>query len=293
MSAISRGYLVPSRDAVTTGPWSVSLNGQPEVDAVDAVPDWDYFSSLRVERQIHLDPDAIRRQSGLADQDLISGVVIWQSTWTGLRGSSPPVDVIGPSATVELELDGAQLGGELVLETRVITFPGPGSRPKIVAHRPGSILWTHTDRLALEGTGSRFPLLPTDFTQSGFARGRDGLWSLFVESSDLSASALGVMRLYVNSSHPRIAAMLASDPEADTRQLRAFMRYDVARQLLAVALHHDELVLDDSYPDASLGAVLVRLVRLFHRPLDELQIQNRNAPGDLESEFQALTGYLD
>lgn len=293
MTAISRGYRVPRNDAVHVGAWSVILNGRPEVDAVEAVPDWDYYSRLRIERHIHFDPEEVRRQAGLAEGDRLSGVVIWQSTWTGLRGSSAPVEVAGGTTTVGLELDGAELGGELVLETRVIAFPGPEARPKIVAHRPGSILWTHADRLALEGSGSRFPLLPTDFTQSGFAGGRQGLWSLHIEASDLSASALGVMRLYVNSSHPKVTAMLASEPDEDGERLRTFMRFDVARQLLSIALRHEELVLDDSYPEASLGAVLVRLVRLFHRPLDELQVQYRNIPGDIEAEFQALTGYLD
>jgi hypothetical protein len=61
--------------------------------------------------------------------------------------------------------------------------------------------------------------------------------------------------------------MRSPEPDEDGERLRAFMRFDVARQLLSVALLHEELVLDDSYPEVSLGAVLVRLVRLFHRPL--------------------------
>lgn len=293
MSAVSRGYMTPVEGSVSVTPWSVLLNDSEVIEDVTEVRDWDYGSRLRLTRTLHADPERIREQAGLSPGERLAATVAWQSTWTKLRGALHPIELEHGQTDLEVELDSSLLGRDLLLDTRVIAYPDARPRTGIVAHRPGSLLWSRSDRLALEGRGARFPLLPTEFSKSYLAGGRSGLWDLSVESDDLSASALGVMRLYINVEHERARSLLAPELTADARALQAFLRYDVARQLLALALRHDDLMLDDSYPEGSIGAVLVQLVRLLDRPLSELRVLYRDAPGDVEAEFQSAVGYLD
>ena len=289
MRSVSRGYLVPTEVSVRAKAWTVRLSDGVEVDAVDAVPDWDYFTPVRLRRSVAVDRNEIVESCQLDGGAALALVAIWHSSWTGLRDSTRHFPVNGDGCELSFELPGDVLGGVLTIETRlVLDEPGESTSP-LAAYRPGSILWSDRSSLALEGTGSRFPLVPISFATANLAGGRMGLWCLMIETTDLEASALGALRLYINTDNPLTADLLASIPDPAATQLLSFIQFDVARQLLHFGIGHDEIDLNEAYPEASLGQVVVNLIRLFHAPLPELRARFRTEPGDLESEFQALT----
>lgn len=289
MRSVSRGYLVPPEVSVRAKAWTVRLSDGVEVDAVDAVPDWDYFTPVRLRRSVVVDRDSVIESCQLDSAASLSIVAIWHSSWTGLRDSTKPFPVNGDGCELVFELPGNVLGGILTIETRLLLDQPGDRRSPLAAHRPGSILWSDRSSLALEGEGSRFPLVPISFATANLAAGRMGLWCLMIETMDLEASALGALRLYVNTDNPLAADLLASVPDPTAVQLLRFIQFDVARQLLHFGLGHGELDMNENYPEASLGQVLVNLLRLFHSPLAELRARFRTEPGDLEAEFQSLT----
>ena len=70
------------------------------------------------------------------------------------------------------------------------------------------------------------------------------------------------------------------------------IRYDVARQLLQYALRREDFNLDDDYEPDSVGQVLKQFVALLAQPLEALKMRLAEDPGELEAEFQAVTGLV-
>jgi hypothetical protein len=154
-------------------------------------------------------------------------------------------------------------------------------------------MWSDEHRLELEGAGSRFPVVPIDFAANGIAGGRRGAWALMIDGDDLTANALGSLRLFLNTSHPRISALFSMPEQESSRQYLAMIHYDITRQLLHFALQQKEFNLGGRYEPDSLGAVLERIVIPLQQSLGELRARYTSDPGELEAEFQAVTGLVD
>lgn len=288
---ISYGYLRPDRKRLNPGPWTVVTADDVVHEDPEIVPDWDYFTDLRVVRSLKIDLPGLLSDCNLDGGSVVGAVIAWQSSWTGLRGASAMKPLVNGENVLELPLSGESLGGRLTLSLRVVLGHANGGAP-LAPNRPGSLLWSDMARVALEGSGSRFPVVPVAFEESGLAGGRTGAWYLNIEMLDLTASGSGSLRLYLNPSHPAIKEML-DQPETDaSRQLAEFIHYDVARQLVVQALLSDELDDQIAYESDSLGDMLIALLaRLFpDRDLRTLQGDYRTTPGELEAEIQGRLG---
>jgi hypothetical protein len=259
------------------------------------VPDWDYFTQVVVDRQLIVDLDGLRRDCRLGEDAQIAGVITWHSSWTNLRGTGEVHNLENGENSLSVALPGEQLGGRLTLDARVLLHSNVSVESRISPHRRGSTLWVDTTRIDLEGAGARFPVVPVPFERVGLAGGRArAAWALVIESHDLAASGAGSLRLYVNSSHERVRRILEDPQAGDVRDLREMVHYDVARQLLLLALRHDDLEDGDAYEDGTLGSLLLGLLqRNFpERDLETLRGDLRLAPGELEAELQARMGFL-
>jgi hypothetical protein len=273
----------------------VTMPGGRELESPDSAPDWDYFTPLHIERDIEVDLRGLKADCGLDDQAIIAGVVTWHSSWTNLRGCTPPAPIRDGLNTLALELPGEVLGGRLTIESRLILGAAVHSGLSLAPHRAASTLWAESHRVTLEGTGGRFPVLPLSFAASGIAGGRAGLWALILETTDLSAAGVGSLRLLLNTDHPALRSLLSERDSADVRWLQEFLRFDTTRQLLEFALANDELATDADYDEGTLGELLASVVkRLFpHRDLEDLRGDWRIAPGELQAELQARLRFLD
>lgn len=290
---VSFGFLRPSRNRVDPGPWIVVVENEQALENPDIVPDWDYFTDLRVSRAVKVDLPGLLADCGLEAESSVNAVITWQSSWTGLRGTSVPVSLEEGENILELELVGENLGGRLTLETRLTLSRAVSSLP-LAPRRVGSTLWSDVSRVALEGTGARFPIVPVTFEESGLAGGRLGAWYLSIESNDLAASSNGSLRLYLNLLHPAVKELLSKPSSPAAQALGKFIHYDVARQLVVQALLHEDLDDENVYDSDSLGEMFLNLVRTLFpdRDMRTLRGDFKTAPGELEAELQGRMGLL-
>lgn len=290
---ISFGFLRPSPEVVEAGPWTVTGSGIEAASDPEVVPDWDHFTDLRVARSLEIDLPGLLRECDLDERSTLYGIITWQCSWTKLRGGGPPSPLRDGVNTLELDLDGRLLGGRLTLEARIVLGDAVAGGP-LSPELPGSLLWSEPHRVTLEGIGARFPTVPISFAESGIAGGHNGAWALTVDSSDLAASGSGHIRLYLNSDHPAIRALIDQPDAPQSVTLQQMIRYDLARQLFTVALHHEDFDDQQTYEDDTLGQVLGDLTGdLFPgRTLQELRGNHRISPGELEAEIQARVGLL-
>jgi hypothetical protein len=167
-------FLRPPADVVTIGPWSrlASDGGAP---LPDTLLDWDYDTTLSLFRPMTVDGVRARRLSGLADESKLDLSVQWFATSSALRGRAwrsalPAVD--GFEAAVTFELPGGDLGGTLELVTSItLRASAPGSSAA-AASRPGSVLWSDSYRVILQGDNTLFPISPADFHDLPYPTGR-------------------------------------------------------------------------------------------------------------------------
>jgi hypothetical protein len=266
MRAVAYPHLTAPDGCWSPGPWR-RLTESGEVPLAEHLDDWDYSVSLALASDIRIDVGQLRTACGLADDETLSLVCLWESTSTGIRRVGfaqilPPVGETEIEAI--LEIDGHLVGGRLLLDRQVVlTGQGRGVNP-LAAQRPGSVLLAE-DRAGvrstlLEGSAARFPTEVADFSALPIGE-PDALWWLDLETANLDASPLGCMRLYLNAAHPAIARALHPDERLGTEVL-SVIRWDVARMLVHAALDNDDFVDGwDDFPDESLGGVLQGLVR--------------------------------
>jgi hypothetical protein len=288
---ISLGYLRPTPARLWAGSWTVIGPTGAGLENPELLEDWDYSANLSIRRRVEVDLAGVRADCGLGEGARLSLVLLWRSSWTGLRGGSPPVSVRDGVNDLALDLRGELLGGALNLEARLILDEAP-TRSSLSPGRPGSTLWTSAFRLALEGVGMRFPVVRTPFRESGIPGGDGGVWTLQLDTYDLDASASGNVRLLLNSDHPAVADLLDRPESPSGKMLQEFLHYDLARQLVVAALRHEDLDRAE-YDEGSMGELLSSTVnRFFDRSLEQLRGDLRTDPGGLEAEVQARIGLL-
>jgi hypothetical protein len=154
------------------------------------------------------------------------------------------------------------------------------------------VLWTETQRVALEGNAARFPMAAVDFTT--LARVPDGAaWYVDWDHEDLDSPVLGGLRLLLNSAHPRMASIARTatdDPAAPL--VRSLIECDVARHLAHAALGNERFVqTPDAFPEESVGRLLSDLLATVWPgiPVASLRARLFQDPARLDAELQAAS----
>ena len=130
---------------------------------------------------------------------------------------------------VDIQLNGAALGGRLTLETLlVVTAPRPLDR--LAPQHPGSIIWRDSSWTDLEGVGTQFPTDTLDFKAVGLDP--DAGWQFRIDLSDPEARFMSSARLTLNSGHAAIVRLLAGAKDEGTEQLLRTLNWDVTRQMV-------------------------------------------------------------
>ncbi|KRB77982.1 hypothetical protein ASE01_07340 [Nocardioides sp. Root190] len=285
-------HLQVSADAVKLDRFSVVVADRDHLNP-DFVPDWDYFTDLRVSVDVDVDLGRCINDSGLRYDSILGVSVTWHATGSGLRGASDVLDVVGGQNSIQLDLPGAMLGGQLVLDVFLTAkFPQGFANP-LAARRPGSILWTDRRTVRLEGDGSRFPMSPISFKESGIAGGLTAAWALIFDSTELYDSGLGSTRLYLNTDHPKVEALLNA-PDVESETIARVLHADVNRAMVLQALGSEDLELEEDYPGESLGELLVLAMNRNFPDVSVEQVRAMLAtrPGEFEAVIQARGGFL-
>lgn len=286
---VSLGFRTPANVRVRGGAWVVTPLGRSALENPDVLPDWDYFTTLGISREMEVDLEGALDDCGLPPSAQLGASIAWHSSRTNLRGATESIVLHHGRNLVSGTIDGKLLGGRLTLEVRVVLKAHTANRNSLAPHRPGSSLWLDSTRIQLEGAEPRFPILPISFAASGIAGGRQGVWALLQDQSDLSALALGSIRLYLNTDHPAVKAALEGPDSPEAQRLQDVLRYDTARQLIVSALANDDLRGGIEYDEGSLGELYSRMISslLGQRDVELIRAEWRVDPGQLEAELQA------
>jgi hypothetical protein len=289
-------YLLPDDEVVSGGTWTDGDGGE----VGDRIEHWDPFTDLTLIRAVTVDLDAVRSQCQLGAQSTFALIASWRApTRTRLGGAGERVslgDLGGVvRAPISLSIRGPETGGRLDLTTHLILrSPGPDPSP-ISPRRPGSILWTETHRVALEGGAARFPTAAADF--ASIARVPDNAaWYLDWDPHDLSQPVMGGLRLLVNEANERVVSAVrtaTTDPASTT--VRAFILVDVARQVIRASVENEEFVAaPDSFPDNSIGRMARDLIATVWPGLTVEAVRARavSEPPRFDAEVQAALDLL-
>jgi hypothetical protein len=285
---VSYGFLRPDPSRVMAGTPAVA-SGDSEVPVNGTARAWDYLTPVRVAWQLRVDLDGIRTDCGLTERSVLAGIITWHSSWTGLRGGGRSIPLNSGENVLNLELPGEVLGGRLRLEAQVVLAEHDPGAPPPAPQRPGSHLWRAQALVVLEGSASRMPTVPVDFGTEYIAGGGNGAWYLDCDTTDLAASAGGAVILYLNTGHRQIREMLDTPSTERSKLIMSGIKYDVTRQLVLVALHHEQLTDSSDLEAGTLGAMLRGLLRRYFpsRPLHQLRADYEGDPGEFEAELQA------
>ena len=265
MKAVSPPYATVPELIAT--PWTVRMDGR-EVSLEDGIRDWDPSVNLHFSRSISVDVTTVRKASGLGPGSLVRLLAGWHCDATRTREFTSELDLeLGEEEDADVQVSCSAAGRDvaisLSLECHLILLRrSPDSAPT-AAQDLGASLWVDVQAVNLEGAASRFPMEWIDFR--GAAYPSQAAWCLDWDPDRPEHSVLGGMRLYLNSSHPRLVQQLDSEnPESSV--LWQSIRIEVARQLLSGGLLSDEFAKTaDQYDDGTVGATIRRLANVVFR----------------------------
>lgn len=280
--------------AVEPSDWLVTIRGNTQ-PLPTLLKGWDYETPLRFECEVAVDRDAALRDCGLPGDAEVEMVALWWASSTNRRrlGASARVESSGAAALV-FDVPADQAGGKLVLIRQlVLRRSGTGPTTAFAATQEGSILWSEdrSTRAAvhLEGEATRFPTEICDFSLPPVLE-PNAAWWLEHDFSDLDASPLAALRLYVNGSHMSMRAMAEGDLDGTVAK---FMYWDVARTMVHGALDSEEFIERwSTFQPGSLGEALEFLLRKIWPTADARSLRQLRSqdPGLFEARLQ---GRLD
>jgi hypothetical protein len=286
-------YLLPADDAVSAEAWRTADGAELQ----ERLEHWDPFTDVQLVRVVTIDVDAVRAACRLGSDAAFALTAAWRSDRTRLTGHGEPVELGSLDgilrAPLELTVPGSLTGGRVDLQLRLVLRTRGASASPISPRRVGAVLWTDTQRVALEGGAARFPVTPADF--SSLHRLPDaGLWALDWNPEELDSPVLGAVRLLVNTAEPQLIDALRSG-SSDTRAgvVRTFVIFDVARSLVYGALRNDRFVEDpEAHEDGTVGRMLFELLASCWpgMPVRALRARSMDDPARLEAELQAHLG---
>lgn len=282
-------YKIPSAAVVRAGGWLLVVDDE-ELPLPEAVPHWDYQSTLTLRRSLAVDLQRARSESTLAPETPLTIAVVWSASGSRLKGTAARI-VLPESGRVDLDivLPGADLGGLLVLETSlVLTHRRHGDDRPIAPRRGGSTLWGDRREMRLQGDAPQFPIAIVDFTNTNFPTG--AAWHLEI-GSNLDAATMGSLLLLVNEKNTVVSEALkrAGNPRLQDKMALSTVYADVARTMIDHALRIPEFQDSGAYIDETLGANLQELFeRLFPgRSITDIRLRAEEAPSMFASELQA------
>ncbi|MGW3194232.1 hypothetical protein ACWDBD_06470 [Streptomyces sp. NPDC001118] len=257
----------------------------------EALPDWDYHMDLHVRRNVRIDVDQARRQSGLPEDARLLISAVWTATGSNLSGPAQHVRLTGAgSVTTEFDvfLPGADLGGLLLLDSALVLAERRRDARPSSPRRAGSVLWSDRAELRLQGDAPQFPMAVIDFARTSFPD--DAAWHLQI-SGGMEHATMGALLLLVNERNAVTAAAFqnAARPRPIDRIVLSAVYADAARTMIEHALADDDFAEDVDFPDGSLGATLLHLFdQLFPgQSITDVRLRQRQSPALFASDLQA------
>lgn len=270
MTALLSPFLVPSfgnDGAIRPGAW-FRADDPAETPVEGSLKGWDYGVDLRFSRTIHIDIPRLRSEAGLGADAEARLTVTWHTERgyaSGERAFRAEIPLSGSSATTVqpfVDVTGSRLAGDVVLTTHlVLSVPGQKS-VAMAPRRPGSVLWTDSTVVSLEGTGARVPIVVVDFREMFAPFEADAAWTVQISTDWKELHPSVAFQVLLNSRRESMVAALRNpQPGEHERAMRSMLFFDVGRQLIRHSLADEDFGLDARYPDDSLGSSMIRRIK--------------------------------
>jgi hypothetical protein len=285
-------YLVASRERVRAEAWHLRLHGLL-APLEELLPHWEPSTPLEFTRRVCVDTEGVLEDCSLSPDTALRLVVAWRSPGTTMRSRGAVSDLEPSRGSIDLNLKipGELLAGRLILDTQVVLPSSRLASEVLAPRRAGSVLWSDTRVVRLEGEGTRFPTEWRDFSTLGSGVPADACWYLEWTPGNLHEMALGSMRLFLNSARHWFRDILTAGGQSPvSAAMESAMQFDVGRALIQGALDNDEFLSDPrAFDDDSIGGRLRRLlILLFPGETPETLRYNRGTdPQGFEATLQA------
>jgi hypothetical protein len=298
MSQIIFPYRRAQAGDVTVQGWE---KVDPETQRLVPVPapllDWGLQARMMLHEHVRVDVTALLASTDLPTGTPVVLAVVGRDTATNqshvlftceLDTNEPLLD-----REIRVVLDGARAGGMLTLATRLLLaadlqHPGTG-----VAHQAGSILWEQRQRIRLQGAGAQFPVSSMSF--AGSALPETAPWHLNISGTSLHAAAAGCLLLVVNENNKEVSDAFAKatmNPTSAQRLIVNAAYTDTAVRMLTHALMDESFSPDEEYPEDSLGAACLNLLRSVfgHTQVEEARATLHSDPSLFITQIHAARG---
>ncbi|WGM21725.1 hypothetical protein QEH68_06010 [Paenarthrobacter sp. OM7] len=289
MRKISLGHLVVEDGIIGPPEWEYAVNGQAANLTGGMLPDWNYFSDLDVSCNMTLNLPNLRRELHVADDLVLAWVLIARSTSSPVITASAPLPVTSGAQEVAITVPASTLGGVLTLELEMGVLSSSKEEPGDFApSQVGHTVYRTVSKIVLEGDGGQLPILPVSFKDHGITNPSSSLWWLRVLSQDLHDPAAASLWMWINTDNPQLQPLI-DHVDSDAGDLwMQILKMDFIRQLLREALSHAELDESRDYPEGSLGALLLGVVKLVGSSLKEVRSKYGDDPGRVEADLQGV-----
>lgn len=290
MQAVSFGHLTIPLSVAPRLAWELAVGDSVLPEGEEIAEQWTYYDDIHVTCSFEVDLPATRAKLMLPSEAVLGSVIVARSTGTPIVLASQVVVVGGGKQQHFFRVPAEKVSGCLSLEFQIVLAKSLGAGERISPSRVGHTVFRANRRLVLEGTAPRLPMLPVNFSDHGIIDGSKSLWWLRLMTRDLYASASSAVWLWMNAENKAIQAMLDDPDSSESAVWMQFLEVDFLRQLLREAIAHDELDALAEYPDESLGAVLMGVVRLLGESVEAVRSRYKDDAGRVEAELQARLG---
>ena len=291
MKTSSPPYLRPYFERIEIKDWLLIKNGSSSLLG-ELMPEWDTATNITIAINAEVDTYGILEDCKLSRSAQLRLVSSWESTGTGLRDCGNFVDLdtnlSNQSVLLEAQIEGAMLASEVVVGVSLLLMKVGMVTERLAPKLTGSLLWRNQRKIALEGTGTRFPVEMVNFSESFSWLPENAGWFLDWDRFDFTRPVLGSVRLYVNSNHQRLKAAVNGIKEID-QALREVISFDIARTMIMTALDSEDFINEsEKYADETVGAAVRRLVNTLFpsKALHERAQYRKQYPDRFECDLQ-------
>ena len=286
-------FRTASEAAVAADPWIMQTPKGPLV-LLEKLPHWDYNTNIDLRRTLNVDVRQTLNDCGLNKGEQSLALLATARTDSGFRHTVAFKDLTSTDDELETELAGilrgSEVGGTVTLETALLVRRPPDDPKPLQPRYPGSVLWSDTHQVTLEGSGSRFPIEVVPFDQIPWAP--DGAaWYLAWEQSNLHQTVSSGLQLYVNASNEKVRRSVAApERDAESTAIVSALYYEVGRTLVLAALRDTEFLEQNNvYGPGSIGLALQRLMTALFPVDSPMSLAHKLAarPSYFEAELQA------
>ena len=291
-------FLTLTDDSVQAEPWELALNGAAFSVALDHLADWDAASTIEARRRLCIDVALAAAEIGVGPSDLHLSVVASVGTGSGNLPRHVQVcqrlEINENNPSAELAFDLPTLSMVIHLMTDVTLAGVAVNRDELAPRDRGNRLWSHHQKVRLEGQELRFPIEVVDLRGAlGDPTVESAPWFAQWNRADWTRDFHGAFRLFLNSNAPDIQQAIEGESGLVLQAMTADVMSQLCEELLREEDPSAEDILTDCDPE-SMGAQVRWWLELAwpNRDLDFVRSVLKNAPSKFRAALLAASRTL-